>query len=76
MIHIETITTRLPELEKLWQLKQDAIESYSTAIKLVAEDARCEPAALSAYIAAKMRDKLEKLQIKHEQLSLMLEQAE
>ena len=73
MINLETIKTRLPELEQLWTLKSSAGESYTAAIKLSAEYAKCEPAALRAYINAKMRDKVAKLQIQQEQLSLMLE---
>jgi IS1 family transposase len=73
-IQLETITTRLPELEAVWQRKTDAAESYADAIKHVAEAAKIEPGALKAYINAKCRDKLEKLERESEQLSLMLDE--
>lgn len=73
IINLETIKTRLPELEQLWTLKSAASESYADAVKLSAEQAKCDPTALRAYINARMRDKMAKLQIQQEQLSLMLE---
>ena len=73
MIQIETVQTRVTELEELWKLKQAASESYTAGIEMVAAAAHCEPSALKAYINARMRDKVEKLEREHEQLSLMLE---
>jgi len=74
-VQLETIALRMPELEAAWTRKNDAAESYADAIKHVAESCNMEPGALKAYINAKMRDKLEKLERESEQLSLMLEQA-
>lgn len=72
-INLERLTIALPELEQAWQRKTDAAESYADCVKQVALQNRMEPGALKAYINAKMRDKLAKLEREGEQLSLLLE---
>lgn len=76
MIQVETIQTRIRELETAWSIKKSAAESYTLAIEAVAAAAHCEPAALKQYINARMRDKVAELQIQQEQLSLLLESSE
>jgi len=73
MIHLETVQTRIAELEAAWKKKRDTAESYKLAIDAVAAAAHCEPSALRAYVNARMRDKVAELQTQQEQLSLMLE---
>jgi hypothetical protein len=63
----------MPELEVAWTRKNDASESYSDVVKTVAAECTIEPGALKAYVNAKMRDKLAKIQREGEQLSLLLE---
>lgn len=72
-INLERLQIVMPELEQAWQNKVDAAESYSDAVKAIAGQINMEPGALKAYINAKMRDKLAKLEREGEQLSLLLE---
>lgn len=72
-INLERLQIVMPELEAGWQRKTDAADSYADAIKQVATQINMEPGALKAYINAKMRDKLAKLEREGEQLSLLLE---
>lgn len=72
-INLERLQIVMPELETAWQRKTDAAESYGDAVKNIAEQVGMEPGALKAYINAKMRDKLDKLEREGEQLSLLLD---
>lgn len=72
-INLERLQIVLPELEAAWTRKTDAAESYTDAVKNIAEQINMEPGVLKAYINAKMRDKLKKLEREGEQLSLLLE---
>lgn len=72
-INLERLQIAMPELEVAWQRKTDAAESYNDAVKHVAEQVGMEPGALKAYINAKMRDRLAKVERESEQLSLLLE---
>ena len=73
VINLERLQIVMPEIEASWHRKTDAAESYTDAIKNVAEQVGMEPGALKAYVNAKMRDKLAKLEREGEQLSLLLE---
>jgi hypothetical protein len=73
LINIERLTIRMPELEVAWTRKHDASESCGDVVKAVAGECVIEPGALKAYVNAKMRDKLAKIQREGEQLSLLLE---
>ena len=72
-INLERLQIVMPELETAWQRKTDAAESYADAIKNIATQIGMEPGALRAYVNARMRDRLDKLQREGEQLSLLLE---
>lgn len=72
-INLERLQIVMPELSNAWQRKTDAAGSYNDAVKNVALQVNMEPGALKAYINAKMRDELEKLERQGEQLSLLLE---
>ncbi len=67
------LPTEVAELEAAWTRKNDAAESYADVVKAVAGECAIEAGALKAYINAKMRDKLEKVERESEQLSLLLE---
>jgi hypothetical protein len=73
-INLERIAIRIPALSEAWTRKTDAAESYADAVKATAEECGIEPAALKAYINAKMRDKQAKHMRAAEQLSLLFEE--
>ena len=72
-INMERLTIRMSELEAAWTRKNDASESYSDVVKVVAAECAIEAGALKAYINAKMRDKLEKAEKEAEQLQFLFE---
>lgn len=73
---LEAVSVAMTELEAAWQRKHDAGEDFKTLCGATAAAAGLEPAALKAYVNAKMQDKLEDQQKKCEQLSLLVDELE
>lgn len=70
-IKIPAVVNALEELEIACQKKIDATESFAGVCKAVAGRAGMEPAVLSAYVTARVKNTIEKQQKKVEQLSLL-----
>lgn len=71
---IQVVQERIHELRGLCQVKLDAAESYSDAIKAVAEKAGIHHAALAAYVNAVVRGKEKERHEKAKQLDLLFEE--
>src|SRR3990167_5063312 len=70
----ELSESAMGNLRALCQAKIDAAESFTDACEAVADKANLQPAALSAYVNAVVRDKIEKAEEKASQLALLFDE--
>lgn len=73
MILTSEIKKRLPELQALCMRAMDEAETFREAVKLTAKKCGVESSVLSAYVKAKVTDKLEAQEQKSRQMTLLLD---
>lgn len=70
-IQLGAIQNSLEELRDLCQKKIDAGENFKVACKAVAEKSRIDATVIAQYVSALVRDKMEEMAGKAEQLELL-----
>lgn len=70
-ISLGAIKDSLDELRDLCQKKIDASENFKTACKAVADKSRIDATVIAQYVTALVRDKMEEMAGKAEQLELL-----
>lgn len=76
VMQLDRVRKALPELEQACRMAMDVSEAFRDACKATAKNAGVEPAVLTAYVKARVQDKLAEHEKKAEQMTLLLEECD